>query len=122
MLTLIEKSIHSKDDKVPYVSDLVAEHLGIVHAGIPLLIHQLYNVYLTWGQFHPIVFWLLLPYMSSKVFTTRNSEVRELGHKYGFLDGDKVNGMAYQTRVFPNTLTSVMLAGFVRPKSQLPRL
>ncbi|RAH49963.1 uncharacterized protein BO95DRAFT_511343 [Aspergillus brunneoviolaceus CBS 621.78] len=34
--------IHSKDDKVPYVADIQLHRWILVHAGVPLLIHQLY--------------------------------------------------------------------------------
>ncbi|KAJ6065322.1 hypothetical protein N7444_000975 [Penicillium canescens] len=109
-----EVPVHSKEEKIPYVSDWALNRWVIVHAGIPLLIHQLYN-WITGGHFHPIVAFFYY-YYASRLFTTRElRSLRELGHKYGFLDGDKHERDGVPDVGVSKTLTSVLLAGFVRP-------
>lgn len=109
-----EVPVHSKQDKVPYVSDWSMNIWVIVHAGIPLLLHQLY-VSFTGKNFGPIVAFGFY-YYASRVFTTRElRNMKELGHKYGFLDGDKHERDGVPDEGVSKALTSVMLAGLVRP-------
>ena len=109
-----EVPVHSKQEKVPYVSDLSMNLWVIIHACIPLLLHQLY-VYCTGQNFGPIVAFFFY-YYASRLFTTRElRKLRELGHRYGFLDGDKHERDEVPDAGVSKALISVMLAGSVRP-------
>ncbi|KAI9045615.1 sterol desaturase family protein [Aspergillus affinis] len=105
---------HSKSEKVPYVPDWHLHRWVLVYGSIPLLAHQLY-VTLTGQNFHPIVAFLYY-YYASRVFTQRElRQLREMGHKYGFLDGDNHERDGVPDVGVGKALTSVMLAGLVRP-------
>ncbi|KAJ5086739.1 hypothetical protein NUU61_008046 [Penicillium alfredii] len=109
-----EVPVHSKQDKVPYVSDWSLHRWIIIHAAIPLLLHQLYT-YVTGHNFGPIIAFFYYYYVS-RVFTSRElRNLRELGHKYGFLDGDKHERDGVPDVGVSKALTSVMLAGLLRP-------
>lgn len=105
---------HSKSEKVPYVPDWHLHRWILVYASIPLLLHQLY-VSLTGWNFGPVVAFLYY-YYASRVFTSRElRQLREMGHKYGFLDGDQHDRDGVPDVGVDKALTSVMLAGLVRP-------
>ncbi|GAB1200308.1 hypothetical protein APSETT444_009678 [Aspergillus pseudonomiae] len=106
--------VHSKEEKIPYVSDWSLHRWIIFHASIPLIVHQLF-VYLTGQNFGPIVAFGFY-YYSNRIFTSRELRgLRELGHTYGFLDGDKHERDGIPDVGVSKVLTSVMLASLVRP-------
>ncbi|KAJ5506686.1 Fatty acid hydroxylase [Penicillium expansum] len=106
--------IHPKEDKIPYVSDWSLNRWVLVHSGVPLLAHQAFT-YFTGYNFHPIIAFLYY-YQASRLFTTRELRIlRELGHTYGFLDGDKHERDGVPDVGVSKALISVLLAGLVRP-------
>lgn len=109
-----EVPVHPKTDKVPYVSDLSMHRWIIVHAAIPLLLHQLY-VYYSGSNVGPVVAYFYY-YYAARVFMTREMRgLREMGHKYGFLDGDQHERDGVPDVGVGKALISIMLAGIARP-------
>ena len=88
--TSLDKDIpvHSKEDKVPYVSDWYLHRWVLVHSFIPLALHHAYVMY-TGHNLSAITAFIF--YMTSfKLIAIHELHVlRRLGHIYGFLDGDK---------------------------------
>lgn len=83
-----EIPVHAKTDKLPYLSHWETHKWILTHAGWPILLHQFY-VSWTGRNMHPIgafVFYIL----AFKVNAIHEIHMlRDLGHRYGFLDGDK---------------------------------
>ncbi|KAL1876640.1 hypothetical protein Plec18167_005047 [Paecilomyces lecythidis] len=109
-----EVPVHPKTDKVPHLSDL-SMHLWILfHVSVPLALHQLY-VYYTGSNFGSVVAYFYY-YYAARIFMTRLfGRIREMGHLYGFLDGDKHERDGVPDVGVTKTLTSVLMAGFLRP-------
>ena len=106
--------VHPKTDKVPYLSDLSMHRWILVHAAVPLLSHQLY-VYYTGSNVGPVVAYFFY-YYATRVFMTREMRgLREMGHQYGFLDGDQHERDGVPDIGVSKALTSVMLGGLARP-------
>ncbi|KAF9891570.1 hypothetical protein FE257_003581 [Aspergillus nanangensis] len=80
--------VHEKTDKVPLATEWHFHRYVIVHAGIPLLLHQLY-IYYTGNNMSPWVAFLF--YHLALTFNSVHEVhiLRRLGHRHGFLDGDK---------------------------------
>ena len=80
--------VHAKNDKIPYLPQW-SQHLWVLfYAFIPLALHQ---AWYTFG-FGPIgrIGAFSLYFMAFNVIVIREVRMlRLLGHKYGFLDGDK---------------------------------
>ena len=80
--------VHSKDDKVPHMTDFHLHRWVLVHSFIPLAIHQAYVMYTgqNFGTFVAFMF-----YMTAFKFIAIHEihVMRRLGHIFGFLDGDK---------------------------------
>ncbi|KAJ5094689.1 hypothetical protein N7456_010550 [Penicillium angulare] len=109
-----EVPVHPKTDKLPYLPDWQMHRWIIVHAGLPVVAHQLF-VSATGYRFHPIVAFIYY-YQASRLFAFRElRSIRELGHKHGFLDGDKHERDGVPDAGVGKTLLSVFLAGFLRP-------
>lgn len=107
--------VHSKQDTVPYLSDWQSHRWIIVHASIPMLIHQLFISFNNGNNFGSI-FAFFYYYFASRWFTTRElRRIRELGHIYGFLDGDKHERDGVPDSGVSKTLISIFLAGSLRP-------
>lgn len=106
--------VHAKTEKLPHLPDWHLHRWIIVHAGLPLLAHQLF-VHFTGYNFHP-AFAFIYYYQASRFFAFRELRgIRELGHKHGFLDGDKHERDGVPDVGVGKTLISVFLAGFLRP-------
>lgn len=83
-----EVPVHSKGDKVPHLPDWQTTLWVIVHAAIPLAIHQACASYMGHnpGPVAAFVFYSL----AFKLVAIREIHVlRHMGHRYGFFDGDK---------------------------------
>ncbi|KAF2770552.1 hypothetical protein EJ03DRAFT_326439 [Teratosphaeria nubilosa] len=84
-----EVPVHQKTDTMPYLPHLEGHKWILAHALWPLVLHQVI-LYLTgwqtlsWG-------WIFLGYtIAFKINAIHEIHtLRELGHQYGFLDGDK---------------------------------
>ncbi len=106
--------VHAKTDKVPYLSDL-SMHLWIfIYASVPLVLHQLF-AYAVGGNFGPVVGYFFY-YFASRWFMSREMRsLRELGHTYGFLDGDVHERDGVPDAGVGKALRAVLLAGAGRP-------
>lgn len=83
-----EVPVHSKSDKVPYLPDWQMQRWVMVHAAIPLLLHHAYITY-TGKNIGPIAAFFLYSYAFKFIAIREIGMLRELGHKYGYFDGDK---------------------------------
>lgn len=109
-----EVPVHPKTDKLPFLSDWEMNRWIVIQASLPLIVHQLF-VSITGWRFHP-VFAFIYYYQGSRLFAFRELRaIREFGHKYGFLDGDKHERDDVPDVGVGKTLLSVFLAGFLRP-------
>ncbi|KAJ5743615.1 hypothetical protein N7533_008485 [Penicillium manginii] len=106
--------IHAKTDKLPHLPDWQSHRWILLHASIPLALHQIW-LHFTSTPFHPIIAFIFY-YQASRFFAFRQlRSMRELGHQYGYLDGDKHDRDGVPDVGVGKTLLSVFLAGFVRP-------
>ncbi|KAJ5130696.1 uncharacterized protein N7515_006735 [Penicillium bovifimosum] len=82
-----EVPIHQKTDKVPYAPELQFHLWIIIHASIPLIIHQLYIT--IFGP--PPTFLVYIFYSQALEFIAVHEThvLRRMGHTIGFFDGDK---------------------------------
>jgi sterol desaturase/sphingolipid hydroxylase (fatty acid hydroxylase superfamily) len=83
-----EVPVHSKQDKVPYVPDWQMNRWVIVHAAIPILIHHAYVTY-TGQNIGPTAAFVFYSVAFKLIAIHEIRMLRELGHKYGYFDGDK---------------------------------
>ena len=83
-----EVPVHEKEDKVPYLSEMQEHRWVLVHACIPLVIHQLIVAYTGRNLSALQAFFLYL--VAFKAIAIRELHVlRHTGHEVGFLDGDQ---------------------------------
>jgi sterol desaturase/sphingolipid hydroxylase (fatty acid hydroxylase superfamily) len=83
-----EVPVHQKSDKMPYVPHLEGHRYILIHAVWPIALHQLY-VYLMGSNMSTIGAFIFYT-VAYKVNAIRQIHaLRALGHKYGYLDGDK---------------------------------
>lgn len=83
-----EIPIHQKTDKVPHAKEWQFHRYVCIHAGIPLLLQQLYINYFG----HNLSPWMVYVFyaLALKLIAVHEVHViRRLGHRYGFFDGDK---------------------------------
>lgn len=83
-----EIPVHQKTDKVPHAKEWQFHRYVCVHAGIPLLLQQLYINYFG----HNLSPWMTYIFyaLALKLIAVHEVHViRRLGHRYGFFDGDK---------------------------------
>lgn len=83
-----EIPVHSKDEKVPYMSQWSLNLWVLFYGAIPLLIHEVYTTYTgnTMSRWAAIGFYST--FFNAAVIYLMHI-IRRLGHTYGFLDGDK---------------------------------
>ncbi|KAB9006551.1 hypothetical protein FH972_026906 [Carpinus fangiana] len=83
-----ETPVHQKTDKMPYLPHWQGHKFILAGALWPILVHQLYVLYTgkNLGYIAVFIFYTL----AYKINAIHELNVlRNLGHKYGFLDGDK---------------------------------
>lgn len=80
--------VHAKTEKVPSVREWTVHLWILLHALIPLALHQIYIAY-TGRTLHPVAvfFWYNTAFYGTGIHLTQT--IRRLGGVYGFLDGDK---------------------------------
>ncbi|KNG91597.1 hypothetical protein ANOM_000162 [Aspergillus nomiae NRRL 13137] len=80
--------VHAKTEKVPSVREWTVHLWILLHALIPLALHQIYIAY-TGRPLHPVAvfFWYNTAFYGTGIHLTQT--IRRLGGVYGFLDGDK---------------------------------
>ncbi|KAJ6027457.1 uncharacterized protein N7446_003951 [Penicillium canescens] len=83
-----EVPVHSKKDKVPFMTQWSLHLWIIIHSGLPLILHEIYMTLTgcTIGQITASTFYFF-SFTSTRIHQIHI--IRRLGHKYGFLDGDK---------------------------------
>lgn len=80
--------VHQKEDKVPYTPSWTMHRWVLVHSFIPIVIQQLYVRYT--GQNFTTLQALVFYAVFFKAIAIHELHVlRRIGHKVGFLDGDK---------------------------------
>lgn len=106
--------VFAKTDKIPYIPDWYLQRFIIFYSALPLAVHQLFT-YFTGMNFHPAVAYVYY-YLAGRFFLSREIlTMRELGHTYGFLDGDKHERDGVPDVGVKKALLSIMLAAFGRP-------
>ncbi|KAL4873823.1 hypothetical protein BDV12DRAFT_53592 [Aspergillus spectabilis] len=83
-----EVPVHSKEDKVPYVPQWSLHRFVLIYSAIPLLIHQIYSSY-TGHVLGPFAAFNYYFFSFNAIVIYEVHILRRLGHKFGFLDGDK---------------------------------
>lgn len=109
-----EVPVHQKTEKIPYMSDWYLHRWIVFYTGLTLALHELFIRFTGWN-FGPVIAYFYY-YYASRISTTREiRSLRALGHKYGFLDGDQHERDGVPDAGVQKTLTSVILAGSIRP-------
>ena len=80
--------MHSKDDKVPHMPQWHLQRWVLFYSAIPLLLHETYMAF-TGRTISPIVAVAFYVLAFNAIVIHEMHILRRLGHKYGFLDGDK---------------------------------
>lgn len=109
-----EVPVHQKTDPVPHATEWRFHRYVIIHAAIPLLLHQLYINY--FGTNAPP--WLVYPFYSLALQAIAVREVhllRRMGHRHGFFDGDKHPRDGVPDVGVDMTLQSVLSVVIIRP-------
>jgi len=83
-----EVPVHDKTDKIPFVPNWQQQRWVILHACIPLIMHQIYVSY-TGHNLHPVAAFVFYTFVLKAIAIKQINMLRGLGHRYGFLDGDK---------------------------------
>lgn len=83
-----EVPVHPKTDKVPNATEWQFHRYVIVHAAIPLLLHQLY-ISCTGSNLPSWAVFLFYSVALDLIAVHEVHILRRLGHRYGFFDGDK---------------------------------
>ncbi|KAL3448670.1 hypothetical protein BJX65DRAFT_58325 [Aspergillus insuetus] len=83
-----EVPVHTKDEKVPYVPQWSLHRWVILYSAIPLAVHQVYSSY-TGHALGPIAAFNWYFFAFNAIVIHEVKIIRRLGHKFGFLDGDK---------------------------------
>ncbi|KAB8343231.1 hypothetical protein FH972_022821 [Carpinus fangiana] len=79
--------VHDKKDKVPFVPAWLMHRWILYHAGVPLVLHQLYAYF--YGNMGPITTVIYYSTVFKLIGIHQLKMLRRVGYKYGFLDGDK---------------------------------
>ena len=80
--------VHSKDDKIPYMTQTSLHQWVIFYASLPLIAHQAYSLF-TGRVLGPYAAFGLYFMAFNAIVIYQVHILRRLGHKYGFLDGDQ---------------------------------
>lgn len=79
--------VHQKTDKVPYAPELQFHRWVLIHASLPLIIHQLYINYVGYPS---TVLVFVFYHLAMEAIAIHEAKVlRRVGQKIGFFDGDK---------------------------------
>ncbi|KAF9877269.1 fatty acid hydroxylase superfamily protein [Colletotrichum karsti] len=83
-----EVPVHQKGDPVPYVPHWQFHRWILVHACVPLILHQTFVSY-TGFRLHPVAAFVFYSAAIKFIAIHQINIMRDLGHLHGFLDGDK---------------------------------
>lgn len=120
--------VHQKTDKVPHLTDMTMNKWIIFHAAIPLGLHQAYH-HFTGRNLGPIAAFLFYSVAFKAIAIRQINLIRQMGHIYGFLDGDKHERDGVPDARVSSVLNSLTSTTTFRPlmamlltykKSQLP--
>jgi len=120
--------VHAKTDSMPYIPHWQGHKWILIHALWPICVHQLY-VFWSGHNLNPVSAFFFYT-VAFKVNAIREIRMmRELGHCYGYLDGDKHERDQIPDNDVQSTAHSLQLTAAVRPimtvflsyrQSQLP--
>jgi sterol desaturase/sphingolipid hydroxylase (fatty acid hydroxylase superfamily) len=105
---------HEKTDKMPILSHYEGHRWIRLHAVWPLLAHQAYLHFFgkNLGIFAAFIFYTV----AFKINAVREiQEMRRLGHKYGYLDGDKHDRDQVPDARVGNVMNSLISTATIRP-------
>ncbi|CAI7565233.1 unnamed protein product [Penicillium viridicatum] len=80
--------VHSKDEKIPYMPQWYLQRWVLFYSALPLLLHEAYMAY-TGHTIGPLTAFNFYFFAFNATVIYQVHILRRLGHKYGFLDGDK---------------------------------
>lgn len=106
--------VHQKTDKMPYLPHLQGHKQILLHALWPIAVHQFYTMYTGKNLGHIAVFLLYTAAFKLNAIIELNG-MRELGHKYGFLDGDKHERDQIPDRAVDSVFRSLFCTSTFRP-------
>lgn len=113
-LSGIEPPVYPKDAPIPYLSGWQTQRWIWAHALLPVLFHQAF-VSLTGRNFAPAFAYLFYG-ITFQVFALHSTRMwRQLGYRYGFLDGDKRPRDGIPDHATQKVFISLMLVTLMRP-------
>ena len=83
-----EVPVHSKDEKIPFMPQWSLQRWVLFYSALPLIFHQTYMT-MTGRTLGPFATFNLYFLAFNATVIYQVHVLRRLGHKYGFLDGDK---------------------------------
>jgi sterol desaturase/sphingolipid hydroxylase (fatty acid hydroxylase superfamily) len=105
--------VFRKTDKVPCMPNFQASRWVLFHALIPVTIQQLYCWY-TNRNFHPVAVFFFYALFMKIIAMKEVSMLRQLGQRYGYLDGEKPRD-GFPDHSVGSVLNSLLYVGFGRP-------
>lgn len=105
--------VHAKTEKVPHVPDWQGHAWVWFHALPPLVLHQLY-VFVTGHNLNPIPAYFLYFACFQVNGIHQIKQMCSLGHRYGFLDGDKHERDEVPDVAVGKVFTSLLLTSILR--------
>lgn len=109
-----EFPVHQKTDKVPHANEWKFHRYVLIHAGIPLLLQQLY-ISVFGSNFSPVFAYFFYHFALQVVAVHEVHILRRLGHRYGFFDGDKHARDGVPDAGVGTTVQSVLSVVAIRP-------
>lgn len=106
--------VHAKSDKMSYLPHWEGHKWVLIHACWPILVHQLY-VWFTGQNLGPISVFIFYTFAFKLNAIREIRMLRELGHRYGFLDGDKHERDQIPDQSVSKVFHSLLSTSTVRP-------
>ncbi|RMZ86681.1 hypothetical protein DV736_g6093, partial [Chaetothyriales sp. CBS 134916] len=109
-----EVPVHPKTDPVPYVEPWQNHRWILFHSLVPLAIHQAYVAW-TGKNMDPVIAVVFYSLAFQVIGIRQLRAIRELGHKYGFYDGDKHERDGVPDVGVSKVILSIILTLTIRP-------
>lgn len=109
-----EIPVHAKSDKVPYISHWEAHQWVLLHACWPLVLHYMF-VHFTGKSVHPMAMVIFYSICFKANGIHEIGMLRNLGHRYGYFDGDKHERDQIPDSRARSVMNSLSLTSSVRP-------
>lgn len=106
--------VHAKTDKMPYLSSLESHKYILANAVLPLIIDQAYY-WIFGSKMHVLAAFALYLVAFKSSATSEVKMLRDLGFKYGYLDGDKHERDGIPDHAVGKVVNSIMFIGSIRP-------